>query len=505
MKTTVQYTILAATLLLAPLALAGVTVSVRHFFSGEVAGPVYEGQGVNGLVLGTNGNLYVTATAGGEGAGWNGGCGTISRMGSDGSFTVMHSFSGSDGKSPGGPGRPDIYGNGPVLVQGLDGNFYGATYAGGINFDPSFNCYIESPTGRGTIFRVAPDGNLTTLVSFNGTNGSRPNSLILAQDGNFYGTTLGDDGENTFGTAFRMTPDGTLTTLFSFNGTNGGNPSSLVQGKDGNFYGTAHIWRDDSPYPYGGVFKMTPSGQVSRFASFTDTNAWGPFSLMQASDGNFYGTTYYGGVRTVNVNNGAIVYWGTIFKLTSGGKLTTLVAFTGSNGAWPIAPLIEGTDGNFYGATAQGGIHTQAVPEGFGTLFRMTPEGKLTTLFFFNGTQGTQPWSALMQAGDGSFYGTTGYYGGAQGLDFGPGEIFQMRVTGAESPKIISTSQSGDNFTLTWLALVGRSYQLQFNTNLTQPNWKNVGGPLTATNTVASASDVISANPQRFYRIALLP
>src|SRR3989442_10123401 len=97
---------------------------------------------------------------------------------------------------------------------------YDATYAGGTEFDGS--CYTQSSPGHGTIFRVTPDGALTTLVFFDGTNGSHPGSLILARDGKFYGTTLGNPFGNgdRFGTVFRMTPDGTIATLFSFNGTN---------------------------------------------------------------------------------------------------------------------------------------------------------------------------------------------------------------------------------------------------------------------------------------------
>src|SRR5437867_123899 len=125
MKTIAQYILFTAALLLVPFARAA-TLTVLHPFTSE------EGQGVNGLVLGTDGNFYATAGGGGAGAVFNDGCGTISRMAADGSFTNLYSFSGSDGKSPGGDGYGGVKSR---LVQGADGNFYGATYAGGTEFD----------------------------------------------------------------------------------------------------------------------------------------------------------------------------------------------------------------------------------------------------------------------------------------------------------------------------------------------------------------------------------
>ena len=117
--------------------------------------------------------------------------------------------------------------------------------------------------------------------------------------------------------------------------------------------------------------------------------------LVQGTDGNFYGTTALGGEHSL----------GTVFKITSAGSLTTLHSFSGSSGegADPFAGLAQGSDGNFYGTTALGGAHF------LGTIFRINPAGSFTTLYSFSGSpgEGAGPVSALVQGSDGNFYGTT--------------------------------------------------------------------------------------------------
>ena len=363
---------------------------------------------------------------------------------------------------------------------------------------------------------MTPDGTLTTLVLFDGTNGNSPSSILQANDGNFYGTTRGNtiglgNLPTHWGAVFKMTPDGTLSTLSLFNSTNGSAPGSLLQGSDRNFYGTTDL---GGAYGFGTVFKISSDGVLTTVVSFNDTNASGPYSLMQASDGNFYGTMFRGGKRTVySANRGTYSdYLGTVFRLSPDGTLTNLVLFNRSNGAGPLGALVEGTDGNFYVATWQGGLVGApgtfgALPAGLGMVLKMTPQGKVTTLFEFNGLNGLEPAASLVQASDGSFYGTssggTNLTDSAEGI--GTGEIFRLTVPGADSPKIISTAQSGGRFSTTWLALTRRSYQLQFATNLAQTNWSNTGGRITATNSTASALDTVVADRQRFYRVVLSP
>jgi uncharacterized repeat protein (TIGR03803 family) len=338
------------------------------------------------------------------------------------------------------------------------------------------------------------------LVTFDGTNGSWPVCLLLANDGNFYGTTLA-------ATVFKMASDGSLTTLVVFNGTNGGGAArSLIQAKDGNFYGTTD---GGGAYGHGTVFKMTPCGTLTTLVSFGDTNAYGPYSIMQASDGNFYGTMYSGGRFTSVLINGTEYggYMGTIFKLAPDGAMTNLVLFNNSNGALPAAALLEGTDGNFYGTTYGGGLLVLSCgghdPNGFGTLFKMTPQGKLTTLFRFNGPNAYNPAASLIQATDGSFYGTTLEGGSCVGNR--PGTVFRLTVPEAVSPKILEATQTSGSLSLRWLALVGRSYQVQFSTNLAVTDWLSAGGAIPATNTVMTASASSGSDPQRFYRVVLLP
>jgi uncharacterized repeat protein (TIGR03803 family) len=302
------------------------------------------------------------------------------------------------------------------LVQGTDGNFYGTTFYGGSTFNG------VSALGDGTVFKMTPAGTLTPLVSFTGANGSNPTAaLVQGTDGNFYGTTpLG--GGNQLGAIFKVTPTGSLATLVSFNGSNGSAPScALVLGTDGNFYGTTDLggstFVSTSNGGDGTVFKMTPAGSLTTLVSFTGPNGANPIAgLVQGTDGNFYGTTGEDG----SINDG------TVFKMTPTGGLTTLATFTGVNGDQPSAGLVQGTDGNFYGATELGGA-------GAGTIFRTSATGGLTTLFPFDNANGNDPSGSLIQGSDGNFYGTT-IEGGA--LNFGT--IFQLivpsGVTGAVVP-----------------------------------------------------------------------
>jgi len=278
------------------------------------------------------------------------------------------------------------------LVQGADGNFYGTTEVGGAN------------GSYGTVFRITSAGTLTTLHSFDGTDGSYPSAApVQSSDGNFYGTADegGLSGNCTFGcgTVFKITPSGTLTTLHSFDGADGSGPgTALVQGSDGNFYGTTYAGGANDE---GTVFKITPSGTLTTLYSFcTQTNCSDGVTpgaaLVQAADGNFYGTT---------VGGGANGNYGTVFKITPGGTLTTLYSFCSQNncsdGYWSYAALVQATDGNLYGTTRAGGHW------GVGTIFKITPQATLTTLHSFDGADGAYPYAGLVQATDGNFYGTT--------------------------------------------------------------------------------------------------
>jgi uncharacterized repeat protein (TIGR03803 family) len=370
-------------------------------------------------------------------------------------FTTLHSFDAADGEAPQ-----------AALVQATDGNLYGATVQGGANCPPY---------GCGTIFKITPSGTLTTLHSFDGTDGSEPRGLIQATNGNFYGTTV-FGGAHSEGTVFEITPSGTLTTLHSFGGADGEYPqAALIQATDGNFYGTSSRGGANRLCPprrtvtCGTVFKITPSGELTTLASFGEEGGSEPFSpliqandgnfygttpstvfkvtpsgtlstlaivsssyagLVQATDGNFYGTTEYGG-NAATCDGGC----GTVFKVTPSGTLTTLLSFT--NSANPVAALIQATDGSLYGTTGVGGANNDCGgsapgPIGCGTVFKVTLGGTLTTLFSFDSTDGAGPQAALVQATNGEFYGTTAVGGASAACnsqgDVGCGTVFSLSL-----------------------------------------------------------------------------
>ena len=286
------------------------------------------------------------------------------------------------------------------LIQAKDGDFYGTTASAG-------------PGGYGTVFQITPSGAFTNLISFNGTNGAGPRAgLVQGTDGSFYGTTY-DGGSNNVGTVFQLAANGTLTTLvtLSFGDTGGYPKAGLMQGQDSNFYGTAAIGGTNSG---GTAFQVMTNGTLTPLVSFSfgGNAANSPYAgLAQAKDGGLYGTTYQGGT------NG----YGAIFKLTTNGTFTALYSFSGTNdGANPYAGLVQGADGNFYGTTFNGGA------DGYGTAFRLSTNGTLMTLVSFANTNGAHPQSGLVQGTDGNLYGTT-VDGGTNNL----GTVFQMSPNGA--------------------------------------------------------------------------
>jgi uncharacterized repeat protein (TIGR03803 family) len=372
-----------------------------------------------GLIQGTDGNLYgTTSEGGGNGCPTKGadhGCGTVFKITPSGQLTTLHSFDGVDGRSPN-----------AGLVLGTHGDFYGTTFYGGANVCT----FGRIDYGCGTIFKITPSGTLTTVYNFC-SNGSYPNcqdgfypdaALVQGTHGNFYGTTVVGGNFRRGGTVFTVTPNGALTTLYNFcsqsNCTDGDTSvAGLIQATDGNFYGTTS---GGGSHGAGSVFKITPHGAVTTVYSFcSETNCSDGASpvagLIQATDGNFYGTTEDGGSPNC---------CGVVFKLTPGGVLTTLYDFCSqggnhcTDGDFPEAGLIQGTDGNLYGTTRSGGANG-----GYGTVFKITLSGTLTTLHSFDNTDGADPFAGLVEDTNGTFYGTT-YYGGGGGR----GTIFSLSV-----------------------------------------------------------------------------
>ena len=408
------------------------------------------------LVLGTDGGFYGTTVGGGTS-----GAGTIFRIASDGTFSSLFGFTNQN----------SVNGTRPMagLVQGTDGNFYGTTSAGA--------------WGAGTVFNITPYGSLTLLATFYVTNGDAPfGALVQGSDGNFYGTAETGGANPGSGTIFRITPQGHLTTLYEFtNGLDGSLPyAGLLEASDGNFYGTtpyAGTWGN------GTIFRITTEGSFTSLCSFNGTNGSGPLdALIQGNDGNFYGTTVVGGT------------WGngTIFRMTTNSILSNLYSFTGGgDGSRPYGALVQSADGNFYGTTSSGGAL------GYGTIFQTTPVGAFTTLHSFQGgNEGRKPLAGMVQGQDGNLYGTTSL-GGTEN----DGTIFRLVIPAT----IQSAVQLGSTFTLTWTSIVGQTYQVQWSSDLTSSNWTNLTPVITAIGSTTTVSDNSTPSQQRYYRIVLFP
>jgi uncharacterized repeat protein (TIGR03803 family) len=289
-----------------------------------------------GLIEGTDGNFYGTASTGGSYD-----YGSVFKITASGTFSTVYSFGAvdSDGQYPVGE-----------VVEGLDGNLYGTTSAGG----------TES---EGTVFRITPTGTLTTLYSFGTSDGdgSTPyGGLLQAADGNFYGTTQ-QGGTGGYGTVYKYAPGGSVTIVYNFTNatTDGGVPiAGLVQGTSGALYGTTEMGGSAG---LGAAYSITTDGTFTLLHSFVGgvSDGKAPYSrLIQGSDGNLYGTADDGGANE----------YGTIFELTPSGTETQLYSFAGgdSDGGYPYASLVQAADGNFYGTTYDQGSSSD------GTAFQLT-------------------------------------------------------------------------------------------------------------------------------------
>jgi uncharacterized repeat protein (TIGR03803 family) len=382
-----------------------------------------------GLVQGADGNFYGTTEYGGTYDN-----GTIFRFGANGALIGIYAFGSTNGFYPQ-----------AGLVQGRDGLFYGTATFGGQGFNG------ENLSGDGTVFRLgAAPANIpprisaqpaTQIVTVNGTavfsvtaGGGQPLSYSWLRNGQpiagaaqpFYAAQhvqLTDSGSqfscvinNGYGSVtssvVALTVFNNSGPLFSFDGPAGGYPSAaLVQAADGNFYGTTTY---GGTYGEGTLFRLTTNGLLATLLSFDLTNGAQPSAaLAQGADGNLYGTTEEGGTYQ----------YGTAFRMTTNGVFTILASFSNSNGAYPAATLTQGSDGIFYGTASGGGAN------GAGAIFSLTTNGVLNILFSFDGTNGAAPSSALLQTANGILYGAT-QDGGTNGY----GTIFSITTNGIFTP-----------------------------------------------------------------------
>jgi len=368
------------------------------------------------------GSATITATYGGMSAS------TVVTVKSA-TLTYLHAF---------GPPPDASQPNGPLLLAS-DGNFYGTSRAGGANRcgDIDFPC--------GAVFKVTPDGKETVISSFglSATDAYRPNAgLIQGKDGALYGTTS-NGGTYGGGTVFKVTLGGVRTILYSFGATltDGVVPTAaLIQADDDNFYGTTSSGGGNhcGNIPQAGgncgtIFRVTPQGVetvMHSFGAFAGDGVEPLGALLQASDGNFYGTTIDGGAGTCGVSVDIPNSCGTVFKMTPAGVVTIIHSFGAKgDGIAPQGTLVQGADGALYGTTPSGG----AVGYASGIVFRITLAGKETVFYSFGPalTDGDGPSPFLILASDGNFYGTTRSGGANQCTSCGT--VFRLTPAGAHT------------------------------------------------------------------------
>ena len=346
------------------------------------------------LVADANGDLFGTAYSGGaEGLG----CVFEIAKGSN-TITTLASFNGTNGANP----------HAEVTLD-TSGNLYGTTFRGGANND-------------GAVFEIAKGSNtITTLASFNGTNGANPDAAVtLDPSGNLYGTTV-NGGPSNYGTVFEIAKgSNTITSLASFdsNGTDAFEPvADVTLDASGNLYGTTSIGGAGGD---GTVFEIASgSNTVTTLASFNGTNGAAPFAgVTLDASGNLYGTTVGGGASNI----------GTVFEIASGSNtITTVASFNGANGANPFAGVTLDASGNLYGTTSGGGANND------GTVFEIASgSNTITSLGSFNGTNGTNPRAGVTLDASGNLYGTT-QLGGASDN----GSVFEI-ANGSKTINIVA-------------------------------------------------------------------
>ena len=289
-----------------------------------------------------------------------------------------------------------------------------------------------------TTISVASAYTQTTLYAFGPPpDGTQPSSIMLASNGNFYGTTS-NGGPNecrgfnyACGILFWITPSGDKTTFHEFeDGLEGSWPiGPLLETDDGDFYGTT---ASGGVTGGGGtIFRITAAGVLTTLHSFgvAAFDGYNPSGgLIEGSDGNFYGLTVEGGDHYCPL---VLTTCGTAYRIAPDGTYTTLYSFgaTPEDGFGPRGELIEASDGNFYGVTAAGGTNLcgSSSTNVCGTVFRMTPSGDVTILHSFgaNPMDGNTPRGALIEFADGNFYGTT-----VAGGEHGEGTFFRIATDG---------------------------------------------------------------------------
>lgn len=406
------------------------------------------------LVEADDGSFYGTTFAGGPDN-----RGTIIKATKSGVLTVHYSF------------RAVLDTNGVLpfggLVRGSDGQIYGAA-AGGVLSNEVY--------GSGTVFKISTNGVTRFAIFMNRTNGAFPmGPLAQSETGDLYGVTS-QGGTNDTGVVFKVSTNGDLTRLASFGGFNGPTPrGGLLRGSNGAFYGTTSST----------IFKVTTNGEITTLVYFNGTNGSSPQGLTRGTDGNFYGVTLSGGASNS----------GTLFRFAEDGTLTTMISFSGPDGRLPTG-VIQDRNGNFYGTLVPNLITNNY----FGTLFKLTPSGELSTIFYFNGTNAMSPYSYFTRGSDGNIYGALTDIGGQSSFDGNKGAVFRL----VEPPNLIAT-RLVDGVKLTWNSFTNGVYRLDQKSSLSVTNWTTLSSNIIATGNSTSFTNSVIIPAQGFYRAALLP
>jgi uncharacterized repeat protein (TIGR03803 family) len=366
-------------------------LSVLHSFRSEFEHPPDGANPWPGVILDSKGNLYGTTFAGGVY-----GRGTVFEISKTGRETVLYNFCSApnctDGAVPVAP-----------LVRDKRGNLYGTTRAGGTGCGAYGGC--------GTVFKLDARGRETVVYGFSGSpDGEGPYSGLVGDGtGNFYGTTVAG-GEFGGGTIFEVSKTGIETVLYSLDGKAEMPFKGLVRNATGSLYGTS-----PDGFGFGVVFKLDANGAYAELYDFSGGADGGKplASLVLDSVGSLYGTTQEGGIAGSCGGVGC----GLVFKLDMSGKETVLYSFTGgADGSVPVARVLRDGAGNLYGTTEYGGRF------GYGTVFKLSKNGRETVLYSFSdGVDGGLPRAGVTRDADGNLYGTT-FEGGA----FGQGTVFKL-------------------------------------------------------------------------------
>jgi len=437
-----------------------------------------DGQFPYGLVQGTDGNFYGVTQGTGIlncGSVSSVSCGTVYKLGSNGILTTLYNFPASGSTFPFGV-FPDS-----TLVQGSDGNFYGTTFAGG-----------PSGTDAGTVFQITPDGTLTSVYAFPSSRGGfDPYGLIQDDRGVFYGTTYygGRGRGQNGGTFYRLVPHGSSYVehvLYSFcsqaNCADGSQPNpGLIRGLDGNFYGTTayggYAGTGCVSLGCGTIFKLTPTGTLTTLYTFCEGASFcgtGLGPLFQASNGKFYGTTSTGGNIKCDSGSGT-ASCGTVYEISSDGNFKTTYKFCSqpncSDGMFPGLSVIQASDGNLYGINSNTSTSQ---------LFQLTLSGRLTVIA--QASEGLQVFAPLLQSTDGTFYGTSLHGGNAINCMYGCGLLFNFS---AGLPAFVKTEPTSGTVTKSVIIL---------GNNLTGSTSVTFNGT-SATFTIVSDSEITTTVP----------